>query len=669
MNVLNLGALWGLLFLAVPILLLFLLSRKTLVLPWAAYEWMRESVINHRRQFEITDLLKLLSKLLLLLALTLFSARPFLTTRGQGGNLILVVDVSPSMNARLENGTRLDQAKRIAADVVERHDGAVALFTYGAKLDPVIGSFTTDKGVVKAELARVRGGAGYDGATRLIEQVRASPLFRTASRVMVLGDFQACWYGEGGGIAKALETLGARFPMVWVQVDPRSAPDNVAVTDVAITPEGAFLGRPTFFEGALRNGLSVATGDRVLTVSVDGHIQQRPVFRLEGGESRRLPFSTTFRTPGWHTVKLELDNDTLPADNVHYAAVNVPPALNVVAVVPASQRGAYPADLYVKTALGSVLPEASLNYRSVSPLEFESLHLDSIQVVMLFGLALTPGSRLSKQLESYVRQGGGVLAFLSAAQADEAIAVGLRSTPVSGPSTLDPRRLEGTWGNFLLAPGLKAESMRFKKVATLAGLAPDEVRLVSTAGPVAAVRTNGQGRIAVVGFVPVPAQTSLPFNPNFVQLLLRMVWETRNWTTLVHDHGMSSGQVVTVDVKSDRAYALLDEQGVSRSLTVQGNGSERRLSLPLDLPPGLYSLREDGVERTQFGHNPDPGDSVLEPVTSKTLEPAKEKGLIYTDANSLDKLVSRRDFGWLMIGLLLAALLLEVYAHFLRKRR
>ena len=669
MNVLNPGALWGLLFLAVPVLLLFLLSRKTLVLPWAAYEWMRESVVNRRREFEITDRLKLISKLLLLLALTLFSARPFLTTHGQGGNLILIVDVSPSMNARLENGTRLDRAKRLAADVVERHGGAVALFTYGSKLDPVIGSFTPDKGLVKAELARIRCGLGCDGATRLMEQVRALPLFKNAARVMVLGDFQACWYGEGGAIARSLESLGSRFPMVWVQVDPRIAPDNIAVTDLSITPEGAFWGRPTFFESTLRNGLSVATGDRVLTLSVDGHIQQRQVVRLEGGEARRLPFSFLFQTPGWHTVKLELDNDALLEDNSHCVAVNVPPSLNVIAVVPSAQVGAYPGDLYVKAALGSVLPEASLNYRSVSPLEFESLQLDSAQVVMLFGLTLETGSRLSSKIETYVRRGGGVLAFLPAQKVDEALAIGIHSTLVTGASTLDPRRLNGTWGDFFLSPGLKAEAIRFKTAAILDGMAPDEIRLVSTAGPVAVARTNGQGRISVVGFLPVPAQTSLPFSPNFVQLLLRMVWESRNWVALVHDHGTPSGLLAPADIKSDRVYTLLDEKGVSRALPVEGSGGDRRLAMPLEFPAGIYSLREDGVERMQFGHNVDTGDSLLEPVAPKALDPAKAKGLTYADADSLDKLESRWDFGWLMTGLLLAASILEIYAHFLRKRQ
>ena len=110
MSLLNPVALWGLLFIAVPLLLLLLLNRKVLVLPWAAYAWMQEAVVRQRKEYELTDLLKLIAKCLLLLTLTLFSARPFLTTQGQTGNLIIVVDNSPSMNAMLDQGSRLDQA-------------------------------------------------------------------------------------------------------------------------------------------------------------------------------------------------------------------------------------------------------------------------------------------------------------------------------------------------------------------------------------------------------------------------------------------------------------------------------------------------------------------------------------------------------------------------------
>ena len=70
MSFVHLAALWGLTLLAVPFLLL-LLRRKKLVLYWAAYEWIQSTVVRKRREIEIRDLLKLISKLLLLAAIAL----------------------------------------------------------------------------------------------------------------------------------------------------------------------------------------------------------------------------------------------------------------------------------------------------------------------------------------------------------------------------------------------------------------------------------------------------------------------------------------------------------------------------------------------------------------------------------------------------------------------
>ena len=669
MSLLNPFALWGLLFLAVPLLLLLLLNRKVLVLPWAAYAWMQEAVVRQRKEYELTDLLKLIAKCLLLLALTLFTARPFLTTQGQSGNLLIIVDNSPSMNALLDQGSRLELARQIAAETIDHHDGGIALYTFGASLEPVIGKFSQDKGALKDRLSRIQGSPGYGNAERLLTQIRALPIFPDTARVLVLGDFQKSWLGSGTTLPGLLQTYGSGFPMIWAQIDARPRPGNVAVTALSISPDGAFPGRPAFLEVELQNGAAVATSNRVLTLWIDDQVIQRQIIRLEGNEKRRLPFTTLFKAPGWHTLRAELDNDTLRTDNIRYAAINIPPSLNVLSIVPATSPGGPAPDLFVKAALRGILPSSWLTYRSISTLELDSLPLDGVHILMSFGLPFEKGSPLSRQLLAFTERGGGTVAFLPALQHNEAGASPW--TSVLAPTntcTLEPRALQNTWGEFLKEPGLKADSIRFKQTAILTNARTEEIRLTSTAGPLAALRTLGRGRLAVAGFVPVPRQTSLPFNPNFVQLVLRMIWDVRGWTALRSDNGQVSDWQLS-DLRPDRTYTLTSGMDINRTIPVEGVGKEARLLLPPDLPQGIYTLREDGLARTLFGHNRDTGDSQLDPVTPGDLEASAKQGLIYTAATNIDKIQSRRDLGWLMFLLLVAALALEAYAHFFRKRR
>ena len=669
MSLLNPVALWGLLFIAVPLLLLLLLNRKVLVLPWAAYAWMQEAVVRQRKEYELTDLLKLIAKCLLLLTLTLFSARPFLTTQGQTGNLIIVVDNSPSMNAMLDQGSRLDQAKKIAAETIEHHEGAIALYTFGAALEPVLGKFLHDKGALKDRLSRIQGTAGYGNAERMLTQIRALPIFPDTARVLVLGDFQQSWLGNGTVLPRILETYGTGFPMIWAQIDPRPRPGNVALTGLSISPDGAFPGRPTFLEVELQNGSSVATSNRVLTLWIDNRAIQRQMIRLEGGEKRRLPFTTIFKTSGWHTIKAELDNDTLRTDNARYAAINIPPTLNVLSIVPATSPGGPPADLYVKSALRGILPSSWLTYRSISTLELDSIPLDGVHILLSFGMPLEKGSPLSRQLLAFTERGGGTVAFLPAVHQGEANATPWGSVLApTNACTLNPRALPNTWAEFLKEPGLKAESVRFKQTAILTNVPPEQVRLTSTAGTLAAMRSVGRGRLAVVGFVPTPKHTSLPFNPNFVQLILRMIWDIRGWPALRSDNGQVSEWQIS-DLRPDRTYTLSSGKDINKPVPVEGVGKEARLLLPTDLPQGIYTLREDGIDLSLFGHNGDTGDSQLDPVTAGDLDAAIKRGLIYADATNMDKIQSRRDLGWLMFVLLMAALGFEAYAHFFRKRR
>ena len=142
MSFLNPLALWGLAALAVPVLLLLFLNRRKLVIRWAAFEWMQKAIITHRRKILITDILKLISKLLLLLALALMIGRPYLTSRGGGGRTLLIVDVSPSMGAVLDNGMRLERAVAMADAFVSRYNGPIALYTFGGELEPLVPEFT-----------------------------------------------------------------------------------------------------------------------------------------------------------------------------------------------------------------------------------------------------------------------------------------------------------------------------------------------------------------------------------------------------------------------------------------------------------------------------------------------------------------------------------------------
>ena len=667
MSFVHLSALWGLLLLAVPLLLL-LLRRKKLVLYWAAYEWMQASIVRKRREVELRDLLKLIAKLLLLAAIALLVARPCLQSTASRGPLLLVIDVSPSMGARVDEGSRLDRAKRLALDLVERHEGGIAVYCFGATLEPVVGDYTRDKGELRDRIGRIALHAGAAGAATLVDNILAGELWRKAARIVVLGDFQGCWYGDGQAVARQMARLGRAHPMSWIQVDERPDVENLIIQRMSLSAEGVWPGRPAFCDVEIANGMAHDSAPHMLSILVDGEEVSRQAVKLGPLERGTVTLLPVFRSSGPHNVEARLDEDALAADNVRYGVVDVPRKLRVLAVVEAQGQAPFPWDTYVRRALASALPAEALDYRAVSPLEFATGNLDGIDMVVGVNVPFPAGSPTAARLKPYLERGGGAILFLPGERPDEAAAFGLAGSPVAPRQGVDASKLEGTILSFMRDPGLKAGSIGVVQSLVFSNALPAQVRLRTTAGPVAVRVASGRGAALVFGFTPAPGHGDFQFNPNFVQAMLRSIWEVRNWEGLHADEGVTH-ELRLPDVTPESAYTLATGQGGLYNLSVDGVGEAARLLLPSDFPPGIYQVLENGRERARFGHNPDTSDSQLEPVDPKVLAPAMQQGLSFGGEKLLRQGSSSRQLEALAVAFLLAALLLEIYAHFVRKSK
>lgn len=666
MSFLNPLALWGLAALAVPILLLLFLNRRKLVIRWAAFEWMQQAIVKHQRKILVTDILKLISKLLLLLALALMIGRPYLTSRGGGGRTLLIVDVSPSMGATLDSGTRLERAVAMADTFITRYNGPVALYTFGGELEPLVPEFTEEKGLLRDRLRAIRLRHTYGGMDTLARQLPLQAAYGRAQRLVFFGDFQASWFGDGPRVAEELRRLGKGCPMTWVQVDDRPDPDNVAAVGLSLSPEGAFAGRSCFLTATLMNGASSRTAERTVTVTTDGRQASKFVTRFETHEKRDFSILAQFKDPGLHTVQVDLDGDALLADNTRYGVVDVPPPLRILAVVPFAGKDAFPADTWLKAAIKSLFPADAVTYTSISPIEFENANLDAVDILVTINIALAPGSMVSQRVQSHLEHGGSTIAFLAGAAPDEAAAFGVAGTVSVTPGHVTKALLHDTYLDFMNDPQLKPESISFTSGLLFSNVPPAEVRLRTEAGVLGLTRRVSRGNLTLMGFIPAPGYTDFPFNPNFVQFLLRLLWEARGWTGFHADNG-AIAEWRAPWISRDHSYTLQDAKGLSRALTIDGVGSTARLLLPTDLDPGFYSILEDNVERARFGHNVDPGDSNLEPARATDMPEALKEGLTFTTTADVAQILGRRELTpWVAIFLLLA-IAFEAYAHFFRK--
>jgi hypothetical protein len=256
-----------------------------------------------RRRFRPDALFAL--RLALVLALAAACAQPWVARRtaaGRGTRLVLVLDVTASMEAREARETRFALARRRAsARVAALAAGDEAMVVAASDRARVVVRWTTDHALVQARLEAlepldVPGGLGPALALALGEAAG-----RPGTAVVVLTDEPPA---ASGLDAAALATID------WVQVG--ATDDNVAVAGLTVEQAPFAPAGDAVVQAAVRNH---ARRPRAVAVEarVGGVAWRRERLVLAAGETATLRLA---HPPGGGTVEVALaGDDALPVDD------------------------------------------------------------------------------------------------------------------------------------------------------------------------------------------------------------------------------------------------------------------------------------------------------------------------------------------------------------------
>lgn len=300
------AALWGLLVLPLIVLLYMLRARRqdvpvsTLILWRRARADLAASRPARRLERSLLLLAQLLATSLIVLAL----ARPQLTLPGRGGEpVVLVLDVSASMQAVDVAPSRFAAAVRAARDAATAAQGPVMVITAGPR--PVIAAPFADAATAHGALDRLRP---TDGPARLDQAI-----------TLALGQ-------RAGGTRPRVEVFtdraGSAIPGVTYHILGSGA-RNLGITGLHVEREAA---------GSVLVVQVHNAGDRPERVPVtvtlgNQRIAERTV-RVDAGGVASLTLPVT----GAGVARVELGvQDLLAVDNVASAVVGTPPPRVIVA--------------------------------------------------------------------------------------------------------------------------------------------------------------------------------------------------------------------------------------------------------------------------------------------------------------------------------------------------
>jgi len=426
----NAPLIYGLAAASVPIIIHLLNRRRYREVPWAAMRFLLAAVRKNSRRVKVEQWLLLAIRTLVIVLVVSAMAKPFLESlgavpvlAGQRTHHVLVLDGSLSMGYSEAEVTRFDQAKELAARLVEaaRRGDAISLVVLADPPKVVIGAPSPNHDEVLRELKELtlpHGGtdlaAGFEAIDRTLE---ASDI--PQKDVVILTDLQrASWAGAGRsneGLKRALARIEGRKARSVVIDLGKAGVANRAVTGLTLNTPIVTAGAPVLVRAVLKNfGPTRAEGLTVRLV-IDGRVGPEQVVDLDVGEDTPVVFNQTFATPGDHLVEVTIDRDALTLDDRRWLSVPVREQVKVLLVDGDFQTEAYLAETdYLAQALspestsggpGSVIdtdvvPEGRLAGRDLSVYD----------TVVLCNVAQFTEAEVVA-LEDFLKQGGGVVLF------------------------------------------------------------------------------------------------------------------------------------------------------------------------------------------------------------------------------------------------------------------
>lgn len=416
------GALaWGLLAAAVPFLVHLISKRRARRVRFAALELLLKSQRRTARSIRLRQILLLLIRTLLVAALAFALTRPVLRADQSDQPtqaplvVVLAVDVSASMNTRLDGRSLFDRARAAALDRVRTEATDVRLAAVACDEVPRdLAAPSFDRGALLASLETLR--AGYAFADLAACAARAAGLARTVEgngerRVVVLSDMAA------HGLADAASGVDASGVAIeWTRVLDEEPPPNHALLDVQVRKTAGRSGEALEVSFAAQRWLGPAV-DVPADLVIGGRRAARLALPFQAGKRLERSFHHALvaeeggggAVAGGARVAVALEPDALTADDQVELPYEVPAPLKVVLVDGAPQALAFKDEVfYLENALrGAAGGQGGLTLEVLGPDQVRASTFAGARVVILANVARLDDAAAAALVE-HTQSGGGV---------------------------------------------------------------------------------------------------------------------------------------------------------------------------------------------------------------------------------------------------------------------
>jgi hypothetical protein len=607
MTFLNPIVLVGLAAAAIPILIHLLNLRKLRTIEFSSLAFLHELQRSSIRRLKLRQLVLLALRTLLILSLVMAFARPALRGSMMGlpagtasAAMVILLDDSPSMGLRNEQGTLFAQAQQAVRDILSQagEDDRVMLLP--------LSELSTERPAEGPEaILTVLGertvtgvSVPYRGAIERARSIlRDAP--ETEREIYLLGDAQATQLQDDSTRLESDPRLAA-----YIMALRPLRTDNLAAGEPELRSRILAVGRPLEFTSELSNFGDTPVPSAMASLYLDSVRVAQQSATIQARGTQTVTLTGIARRAGAVEVSVRLEDDQLEIDNSRYAAVTVPER---VAVLLAGD--------------GTRLPELALTLGGDTSVaaRFEVTRLEEARlpfaqfaaqdVVLLCDIARFSDAEAAR-LESYVRAGGGLVIFpgpatdlqnynrvlLRTLGVPEATLTDLGSEDQSSFLSLSSIDLDHPLFAGMFEgerSGIPIESPRVTRlVAPLAG----GHTIIGLAGGGAFLREYrlGEGRVMVFGVDAGGAWSDFPYRGIFAPLMHQMMLYLSVSRTATERHTTGTPLELSVHTQSSPGdvFVLRAPDGLEERLVPAGSSPTGTIRFNAGAPsrPGFHRL-------------------------------------------------------------------------------
>ncbi|MAE63381.1 MAG: hypothetical protein CMJ18_03840 [Phycisphaeraceae bacterium] len=646
----NAWLLWFLPLAALPFLLHLMTRYRLRTVRLSTYRFLIEGYVQQRRRLRFLEWLLMMMRTAVVLLIVFALSRPhvsplnWLPGAGGSGEVVLVIDTSPSMSLRTGGTSSLERARGAARQIVDRlgRERKVTVIAAGARPEVLVSRFASRRDVILDAIDGLAVSAAAANLASTIDHVFDGDGDRLRYVYLITDAHRQRWTDLNGH--PALSRLDQSDHVALIDVGPDERVVNLAVSGSAPVDRRPVVGLPVMLSSTVVNTSKDEHAATALAVTIDGQREHRLHLALRPGEKVTQACTVTPRRAGLLRGHFDLPGDAFRDDDRFHFCLNVAPRIDTLIVTPQppSPEG-QASSLFLSTALRAPATAAfgqdvadralaeAIAVRTVTPDKLDAAQLESADVAVLVHVPLD--AERSAMLRRYVESGGGVLAIPGPGVDPATYHAGLLAPTGTGADPIlkldapvgDPEdessfasitRLESK--HPVLTPFIGAEDDAFATTRLyryfpirVAPGADDATALIGVTGGAAVLAEArvGAGRIILAGFGATPDWSNLPLKPPYVPLVLRAINDLRRPDRVTIPAAVAPETPAVIEISDRWASAqveIVEPEGRPHKVELHRSGRILTGAFEQTGATGIYQVNvlpraEGAPERLEFG--------------------------------------------------------------------